>query len=70
MIIAAGLLMAPARAEAAGGAFIVDDAEIGKPGDCKVESWASFANNHDMLAITSPGPVWPAGTATPLTSTV
>jgi len=39
---------------AAGGAFVVDDALIGKPGECKVESWASFASNHDFLAVTQP----------------
>src|SRR5215207_2850737 len=31
------------RARAAGGAFQVDDVEIGGVGACKVESWASFA---------------------------
>jgi hypothetical protein len=62
IIVAAGLLMVPAHAKAAGGAFIVDDAEIGKAGDCKVESWASFASNHDMSAVTSPACVVNAGT--------
>lgn len=42
------------RAYAAGGAFAVDDVEIGKPGDCKVESWISFAGNSDFNAVTSP----------------
>ncbi len=41
-------------AQAAGGAFVVDDGEIGKPGDCKIESWASFASNADFLGVTSP----------------
>ena len=44
----------PTRVEAAGGAFIVDDSEIAKPGECKVESWASFASNADFLGVTSP----------------
>ena len=44
----------PAAANAAGGAFVVDDSEIGKPGDCKVESWAQAASNHDFTAVTSP----------------
>lgn len=52
--IAGALLLAPASAHAAGGAFAVDDSEIGKPGECKVESWVSFAANHDMVAATSP----------------
>jgi len=51
---AAGLMLAPMSALAAGGAFAVDDSEIGKPGECKVESWASFAGNHDLIAATSP----------------
>jgi hypothetical protein len=39
IVLAAGvLLLLPAYADAAGGAFAVDDVEIGKPGDCKVES--------------------------------
>jgi hypothetical protein len=50
----AGLVLAPGYALAAGGAFAVDDSEIGKPGECKVESWASFAGNHDLIAATSP----------------
>ncbi|MGZ3321099.1 MAG: hypothetical protein ACXU9C_08945, partial [Xanthobacteraceae bacterium] len=30
-----------------GGPYYVDDAEIGKPGSCEVESWSSFAANGD-----------------------
>jgi hypothetical protein len=33
---------------------VVDDVEIGKPGDCKVESWVSIASNHNFIAATSP----------------
>jgi hypothetical protein len=39
---------------AAGGAFVVDDSEVGKSGECKIESWASFASNADFLGVTSP----------------
>ncbi len=53
-LFAAGLLLVPGYALAAGGAFAVDDSEIGKPGECKVESWASFAGNRDLIAATSP----------------
>ena len=53
LLLGAGVLL-PAQAHAAGGAFAVDDVEIGKPGDCKVESWASIASNHDFIAVTSP----------------
>jgi hypothetical protein len=38
----------------AGGAFVVEDAEVDKPGTCKVESWGSFADNRDMRGVTSP----------------
>jgi hypothetical protein len=48
------IMVAPASALAAGGAFVVDDVDIDKPGACKVESWASAASNHDFSAVTSP----------------
>lgn len=54
LLLAACVLLPPATAHAAGGAFAVDDVEIGKPGDCKVESWAAAASNHDVTAVTSP----------------
>lgn len=41
-------------AAAAGGAFAVDDSEIGKPGECKVESWVSHAGNGDLAIVSSP----------------
>ncbi len=53
-IVFAAAVLLPARAHAAGGAFVVDDAAIGKPGECKVESWASFGSNSDFTAVTSP----------------
>ena len=37
-----------------GGAYYVDDAEIGKPGSCEFESWSSFAANGDRIAVFSP----------------
>lgn len=37
-----------------GGAYYVDDAEIGKPGSCEYESWSSFAANGDRIAVFSP----------------
>lgn len=39
---------------AAGGAFAVDDSEIAKPGECKVESWISHAGNSDLAIVSSP----------------
>lgn len=59
-IVAAACFL-PAAAQAAGGAFVVDDALIGNPGECKVESWVSIASNHDVLAVTSPACVINAG---------
>ena len=53
-LFAAGLALSSGHAFAAGGAFAVDDSEIGKPGECKVESWVSFASNRDFSAATSP----------------
>jgi hypothetical protein len=44
----------PRLALAAGGAYQVDTAEISSPGNCKVESWASVADNRDMIFSVSP----------------
>lgn len=54
-------LALPGQAEAAGGAFVVDDAAVGKPGNCKVELWASFADNSDRNAVTDPACVFDLG---------
>jgi hypothetical protein len=50
------ILALPAPAQAAGGAFAVDDAEVGKPGECKVESWVSWASNEarDFIGVIAP----------------
>jgi hypothetical protein len=37
-----------------GGAYYVDDAEIGKPGSCEIESWNSQASNRDAIRVFSP----------------
>lgn len=47
-------ILLPAHAFAAGDDFAVDDAEIGKPGECKLQSWASAAANHDFTSVVSP----------------
>jgi hypothetical protein len=54
LISACLALGAPATAFAAGGAFVVDDYEIGDVGTCNVESWASLAKNNDFAAVVSP----------------
>jgi hypothetical protein len=43
-----------ARLEAAGSAYAVDTAEVGEVGRCKVESWISWADNHDFIASMTP----------------
>jgi len=47
-------LASSTQVNAAGGAFAVDDSEVGKPGECKVESWVSFAGNSDFIAASAP----------------
>jgi hypothetical protein len=54
-------LLSAQAAHAAGGAFAVDDAEVGAPGSCKVESWGSLADNHDLLGVVSPACVFNVG---------
>ena len=44
----------PEQALAAGGAYSVDTAEVGDPGNCKVESWISTASNQDLIAAVTP----------------
>jgi hypothetical protein len=48
------LPVGPAFAARLGGAYYVDDAEIGKVGSCEVESWSSFARTGDRIAVFSP----------------
>ena len=45
---------APTGGYAAGGAYVVDDAAIAKPGECQVESWASHASNSHFIGTTQP----------------
>lgn len=60
-LAAIAFCLSPTAAMAAGGAFFVDDALIGKPGECKVESWVSVASNHNFLAVAQPACVINAG---------
>ena len=53
-LLAMAIALAPASALAAGGAYVVDDAEVGKTGECTVSSWASAASNHDFIAVAYP----------------
>lgn len=54
---ALALLLLPCTASpvaAAGSAYTVDTAEVGEPGNCKVESWLSWADNRDFIASMTP----------------
>jgi hypothetical protein len=42
------------RLEAAGSAYVVDTAEVGEVGNCKLESWVSWADNRDFIASMTP----------------
>ena len=53
--------LAPAFAARLGGAYYVDDAEIGKVGSCEIESWSSFAGNGDRISVFSPACVFNFG---------
>src|SRR3954471_14879203 len=53
-VVGALALFLSTQVKAAGGAFAVDDSEVGKPGERKVESWVSFADNKDFAGVTAP----------------
>jgi len=44
----------PPRAHAAGTAYGTDTADVGEVGNCKIESWMSWASNQDFLAVSNP----------------
>src|SRR5262245_38316730 len=46
---------------AADGAFVVEDADVAKPGSCKVESWGAAADNRDGILVTNPACVFDLG---------
>lgn len=48
----------PCRADAAGGAYAVDDADMGKPGSCQNEAWLSGASSRDFVSVESPACVF------------
>ena len=53
--------ISPAAAARLGGAYYVDDAEIGKVGSCEIESWGSLAANADHILVFSPACVFNLG---------
>lgn len=44
-----------------GGAYFIDDAEIGAVGSCEIEHWASFAANSDRIYVSNPACVFNLG---------
>jgi hypothetical protein len=54
ILAALALLAGIGDAFAAGGAFNVDDSEIGSPGECKTETWTAFAANRDFIGVAAP----------------
>jgi hypothetical protein len=42
------------HAQAAGGAYAVDTSEVSAEGSCKVETWLSWASNHDFTGVANP----------------
>ena len=54
-------LASPQQAHAANGAMQVDDTDVDPVGNCKVDSWGSFANNRDRIGNVSPGCVFNFG---------
>src|SRR5947209_18369684 len=54
VLCAASLALAAVEARAAGGAYIADAADVSEIGNCKVESWASFASNKDFIGVANP----------------
>jgi hypothetical protein len=46
---------------AADGGFVVEDAEVGKPGSCKAEAWGSGADNRDAIMVAAPSCVFNLG---------
>ncbi len=53
-LLAMTIVLAPASALAAGGAFMVDDAEVDEANHCTAQFWSSAASNHDFIAVAYP----------------
>src|SRR5262245_10069595 len=53
-ILVAVAVLLPRQAWPAGSAYVVDTAEVGEPGACKVEAWLSWAGNRDFTAPVAP----------------
>ena len=62
------MLALPQQAHAANGATAVDDTDIDPVGNCKVDSWASFASNSDRVGLMAPGCVFNIGQPVDITT--
>ncbi len=49
-----GALLSAPPAFAAGGAYVVDDSEIGAAGECKLETWAAAARDREWSFVAAP----------------
>src|SRR5881227_3490669 len=53
-IAAAASTFVPCTGRAAGTAYGVDTAEVSEVGNCKIESWLSWASNQDFIGVANP----------------
>src|SRR5258705_175271 len=58
------------RAHAAGTAYGVDTAEVGEVGNCKVESWLSWASNQDFVGVANPSCIVNLGRAVEISASI
>jgi len=68
LLLGVALVVSPCRVEAAGGAYAVDDADIGRPGSCQNEAWISSATSRDLVGVESPACVFTIGLPVELTA--
>ena len=57
-------------AQAAGGAYAVDDAAIGSVGECQVKSWIAVPSTGDFVGVTQPACVAKLGVPVEFTATL
>jgi hypothetical protein len=69
-VFSAGLLSCLSTYGQAAGPYAVDDAAIGNPGECQVESWISAADSGDLVAVAQPLCVVKLGIPVELTATL
>lgn len=50
----AAVLAAAGQAQAAGGAHVIDDSEVGAPGSCQVDTWAALQEHHQKQISLAP----------------